>query len=267
MHNKAKIITLFITGALVMVTAFGVLGYQSVYAQTTTPTPTVPNSQTPPNAGDRMGGPRFGLSDQDLAAALGITTDQLQAAYKTANAEALKQAVSKGLITQAQADKASANDSNGRHFGLPGMLGGTNGIDYNAILANALGITTDKLQAANQQAYNTSLDNAVKNGSMTQQQADEIKGRAALAKDTVFQSAIKSAYEAAIKVAVSSNVITQAQADAILKSLTDTGSFAPDRMGHGFNPGFKGGPGGFGGQRPKDGQGNIPGATATPATN
>jgi hypothetical protein len=263
MKKKIVLITLTLVTALITVVAAGVFGTHVVYAQTATPPPANPANR----------GPHFGMTDQDLATALGITTDKLQAAYKAADAEALKQAVAKGLITQTQADQFSAN-SNGRHFGWPGkMMGanGSNGIDYNAILANALGISTDKLQAAYQQAYNTSLDNAVKSGSLTQQQADEIKGRQALAKDNVFQAAVKSAIEAAIKVAASSGVITQSQADAVINSLS-----ANNQSSFGFGPGMMtpGGRGGFGGQGDFGGKhrggnpggSNNPSPTATPQT-
>jgi len=49
-----------------------------------------------------------GFSQQELATALGIDLPTLQAAYKSANTEALKEAVSKGLITQQQADQITA---------------------------------------------------------------------------------------------------------------------------------------------------------------
>jgi len=264
MKKKIVLITLTLVITLVTVVAAGLFGVHAVYAQTATPAPTTPGNR----------GQHFGVTDQELATALGITTDKLQAAYKTADAEALKQAVAKGLITQAQADQFSAN-SNGRHFGMFGRMMGANGsntIDYNAILATALGISADKLQAANTQAYNTSVDNAVKSGSLTQLQADEIKGRQALAKDTVFQAAVKSAIAAAIKVAASSGVITQAQADAVVKSLSannDAGfgfgkGMGPGMMDSGGRGGF-GGPGDFGGHRGGNpGGGNSPAPTATP---
>ena len=265
MKKKVVLITLTLVMTLVAVAAAGIFGTQAVYAQTATPVPSTPGG----------GGQHFAMTDQDLATALGITTDKLQAAYKAADAEALKQAVAKGLITQAQADKFSAN-ANGRHFGWPGKMMGansSNGIDYNAILASALGISADKLQAAYQQAYNTIVDNAVKSGSLTQQQADEIKGRQTLAKDNVFQAAVKSAIEAAVKVAASSGVITQAQATAVINSLTTN-----DHSGFGFGPGMgsgrmdPGGRSGFGGrgnfggmQHGKNpGGSNSPAPTATP---
>ena len=179
MIKRKTMLAVIVTGALAVVAAFGVFSYQAVYAQAATPTPNAPTMQLPGQPGlgragrmDGRGGPGGAYSDADLAAALGITTDQLQAAYKTATTEAINEAVSKGLITQAQADNLLANSANER--GLAGLarLGGANGIDYNALLAKALNITTDKLQAAYTTAYNTSLDNAVKNGSLTQAQAD-----------------------------------------------------------------------------------------------
>ncbi len=50
---------------------------------------------------DRCGGPggeKIGYTQSDLATALGIDLTRLQAAYQSANSEALKQAIAKGLI-------------------------------------------------------------------------------------------------------------------------------------------------------------------------
>ncbi len=273
MNKRKKIITILVTGALAAVTVFGALTYRAVYAQSTTPTPGAPsntpnnNQAAPGQPGPGRGGPggmRGGYTDQELATALGITTDQLQAAYTAANTEALKEAVSKGLITQAQADQLSANGFDPHRFGMFAA----NGIDYNAILAKALNITADKLKAAEQQAYNANIDAAVQSGAITQAQADEMKGMNALANDTKFQSALKSAYEAAVKQAVTDGVITQAQADAILlaKQSQTGGFFAPGfnfgpggGFGHGHGgPGFNGAPG----SNP-----NNPAPTTTPSTN
>jgi hypothetical protein len=213
-----------------------------------------------------------GYSEQDLATALGITTDQLQAAYTAANTAAVKEAVSKGLITQAQADQITSNGGDLRQLERFGVFNGTNALDYNALLANALGVTTDKLKAAQQQAVNTNLDNAVKNGNMTQAQADEIKGRNALANDAKFQAAMKTAYEAALKQAVSDGVITQAQADAILQSQSQQGGFFGGGPGFGPGPDFGPGHGGHGGFGRPDFNGgpgfnpNNPAPTATPSS-
>lgn len=240
MHRK-KFVMFGIIGALLLGLAGGALAYYNVSAQAPTPTPNAPNGQAQPGKGTRGGFPG-GYSEQDLATALGIDVTKLQAAYAAANTEALKEAVSKGLITQAQADQITARGINNRPlggFGLPA----NSGIDYNAILANALGISTDRLQAAYTKAFNTNLDNAVKAGTITQAQADLQKGRNALSNNAKFQASLQSAYEAAVKQAVTDGVITQAQADQILKDQSGKGfpgGFGPQGLG-----GF-GGPGGFG---------------------
>jgi hypothetical protein len=225
---------LLVSGAFVV--------YHNVSAQA--PTPTTPGR---PGFGWAFGGGMMGgVSQQNLAAALGIDLPTLQAAYKTANTEALKEAVSKNLITQAQSDQITAR---GLDKGPVGGFArfGANGIDYNSLLANALGITTDKLQAANQQAFKTNLDAAVTAGKMTQAQADAIEGHNALYSNSKFITAIQSAFTAAVNQAVTDGVITQAQADQILKNGAGNG------MMNGFNG--RGMLGSFRGFRGSGGQG------------
>jgi ribosomal protein S20 len=261
-----KFVLFGIIGAVLLGLAGGALAFTNVFAQTPTPAPATPNGQVQPGRGLKGGG-FGGYSEQDLATALGIDVTKLQAAYAAANAEALKEAVSKGLITQAQADQITSRGINNRPLGDFGFgLGANNGIDYNALLANALGIDVTKLQAAYTQAFNTNVDNAVKAGTITQAQADLEKGRYALSNDTKFQTSLQSAYQAAVKQAVTDGVITQAQADQILQNQTGAGK---DFLG-GF--GGLGGPGGFGGGRGFDrhgfggGQGGNPAAPQTPAS-
>jgi hypothetical protein len=195
------------------------------------------------------GGFPGGYSEQDLATALGIDVAKLKAAYKTANTEAIKEAVSKGLITQAQADQITSkgidNHPLGGAFGGPFVNGG---IDYNALLANALGISADQLKAAYTQALNTNLDNAVKAGTLTQAQADLEKGRYALANDAKFQASLQTAYETAVKQAVTDGVITQAQADQILQNQTGKGFPGGNDGFDGFSGRLGFGPHGFGGK-------------------
>jgi hypothetical protein len=267
--SKIKITAMIVAGALALVAFGGALAYNKVAAQSPTPTvapdmpgaPAQPNTGTQPNLQKRMrGGPDNGTQNTDLAAALGITVEKLQSAYQTANAAALKEAVSKGLITQAQADQFTANglsNSPMREFGRPG----SNGVDYNALLANALGITTDQFTAAQQKAEDARIAAAVASGQITQAQADQMKSqteqmkaREALYADAKFQASIKSAFAASVAQAVTDGVITQAQADAILAEQTDNvfpgGGFgAPDsRGGRGAPFGREGGgPGGPGG--------------------
>jgi len=191
----------------------------------------------------------------------------VQAAFQSATAEALKQAVAAGVITQAQADAITAR---GELLGPAPWLSAA-GIDFNSLLANALGISVDQLKAGFQKAYDTQIDNAVANGTLTQAQADLLKGRYALDNSTQFQSAMQSAFQAAVQQAVTDGVITQAQADAILKSASSAGA----KGFEGF--GFPGGPrgfgefGGFGGPHGRGGRGgfHVPSTpnnpTATPS--
>jgi ribosomal protein S20 len=225
--DKRKFFSILAIGALALA-AVGAFAIQSVNAQATTPTPadpdsTVPNEQAPGKQWlfGGLKGERGGYTQEDLAAALGITVEQLQAAQDTAQAEALEQAVSQGLITQEQADRITENGGRGLPFLRKGLAGSA--IDYNALLADALGISTDDLQAARSEAFVTAIDRAVEQGTITQERADLMKGRQALALDEKFQSSLQSAYEAAIAQAVEDGVITQAQADLILENSQQKG--------------------------------------------
>lgn len=262
---KNKITTLIVVGALALVGTIGAFTYGTVKAQTPTPaTPTTPQT-TPDQPGfgrGFRGGMEGATGEQDLATALGITVEKLQAAYQSANTEALKEAVSKGLITQAQADEMATRSANHPMGGFGHF--GSDPIDYNALLANALGITTDQLQTARQQVFTTNLDNAVKNGQLTQEQADQMKAENALANNSTFQTSMQSAFSAALKQAVSDGILTQAQADTILKN-----SAGMNFIGRGGKGGFDGMPGhgGRGGfENGKGAKSMAPSTTAPNAT-
>lgn len=252
---KTKLIPLMAAGVMTLILAVGAVGYQSVYAQATTPTPSAPATTDPalPQDGGRgaRGGMRDGATDQDLADALGVDLATLQAAEQTAAEKALAQAVEQGLITQEQADQYQADGHGGRM-----MRGWADaGIDYDALLAEALGVSTDELQAARLSAANTAIDRAVEAGSITQEQADLMKGSAALFADGQFQASMSTAFEQAVQQAVTSGVITQAQADQILAQTSGQSLFGRG----GFHlPGMDGGRHGHGG-----GRGGFDGGAAT----
>ena len=116
-------------------------------------------------------------------------------------------------------------------------------LDQEKLLADALGISVEKLQAAEETAAKAELAQAVTDGRITQEQADQITAERALQKYISDKGFFKSAVESA----VSAGVITQAQADAILSKMPQGGfgfGFAPEGLG-GF--GGRGGPGGHGG--------------------
>ncbi len=272
MSRKAFVYTL-ITATFVLLAVAGISFYRSAFAATPAyiiqTTPAAPPTGNSSGMGQWGMGARGRISQQDLATALGITVDDLNAAYQKANDAALAGAVQKGLITQAQADELNTN---GGTFPFGGHWAGwlvKQGVDYDAQLADALGITTDQLQAAYLKAFDAGIDQQVAAGRFTQEEGDMLKGQHALYADPKFTTALQDAYQAAVKQAVTDGVITQAQADLILQ--------AADKRGFGFGmpfmefPGFgrggmmKVGPGG--GQPPAPG-GNAPapssGAQATP---
>jgi len=172
--------------------------------------------------------------------------------------------------------------------GLPGfdMHGFGSDIDYEALLAEALGISVEELQAAQQQAYSAALDQAVENGDLTSEEADLMRAQQAL-KDYIdpealqaealgmtveelqaareegksmadlleeqgltaaeVRTALQAAYEDAIQQAVSDGVITQEQADLILSNgFGMRGLPGLEPFGRGGGHGGHGGPGGFG---------------------
>ena len=138
--------------------------------------------------------------DEYLAEALGITLEQLQAARRTAMAAYLADAVTAGDITPEQADLALAK------YALRDV------IDQKALLAEALGMTTEELE--------TALDGG--------QSLSDLMTAAGIDADTL-QTNVQAAYEAAVARAVADGVITQAQADAVLAQDTNFGLFG----GHG----------------------------------
>jgi len=231
--SRKVLVSLLLVGALTIAAVVGVAAYQTSQAAA----PALSGLASGLAHGGAERGPGGGVADEDLATALGITTDELTAAYTEATSAAIKQAVEAGLITQAQADEMIAN---GNAFPFGGRWGGwlgDQGIDYDALLANALGISTDELQAARLEASNARIDQAVTDGTMTQEQADLMKGKQALYADQTFIDAMQAAFKSAVQDAVDRGVITQAQADLILANSAD--GFG----GHGMGMPGMGGPG------------------------
>ncbi|HQE91378.1 MAG TPA: hypothetical protein PLH19_03075 [Anaerolineae bacterium] len=206
---------------------------------------------------------------QLLADALGISVADLQAAYQTARDAAIDKAVEAGLITQEQADEMKVWGGLGRRGGL-GVLGrapkgvANNTIDENALLADALGITVDELQAAREAANQAAIQQAVAEGLITQEEADAMQARqnvrSYLTQDALLARALgmsledlqaaykngetlstlmrakgldaatvreklQTAYTAALAQAVKDGVITQEQADAMSQDMQDGPGF------------------------------------------
>jgi hypothetical protein len=186
------------------------------------------------------GGPD-GDHDELLAEALGISVEELQAAQEEAAAAAVEQAVAEGLITQEQADRLQERGL-GRFPGL-GRIGGDSAIDLQALLAEALGISVEELQAAQESVRATVLAQAVEDGRITQEQADLMQAREAI--QSYLAERMQSAYADAVQQALDDGAITQEQADALLSN-------QPSFMGrNGF--------GGHGGFHGRGGRGDFPG--------
>lgn len=188
--------------------------------------------QAPVQHGGWAGG---GTGEQALADALGITLEQLQAAEQSAYQAGIQQALDQGLITQAQADALlERSGAFGRMMRMPRGFLGTEDIDHEALLANALGITVDQLQSARLDAQDAALEQAVTDGRITQEQADLMKARQAFRTyldQQGFPDRLQALYEDALQQAVQAGVLTQAQADAILSSQDVMGGFGHHRLG------------------------------------
>jgi len=216
-----------------------------------------------PRGGRGMDGPGMmgpqGLFGDDqatyLADALGITVEELEAAQTTARNAAIDQAVTDGNLTQEQADQLKASDRSMPPFAL-----GKNA-DHEAMLAEALGITVEDLDAAKAEARAAALAQAVADGDLTQAEADLLTARQAFA---VYQQEQRQAeLKATLDQAVADGALTQAQADLLLEALQN--DIGPGLRG-GFGPGGDFGPGMRGhagpGMRGEAGGGRGPGRGA-----
>jgi len=258
MNMKKKVISAVVGGLAIagFVAATTLALPQISAAQTQTP-PAAGQAVAPANAPfDRMGKGGPAGNSKYLADALGITQDELTAAQTKAREAGIQQAVKDGLITQAQAD-AMLNKTGADQRGVRIDLHGAN-LDREKLLADALGTSVEKLQAAEETAAKAELAQAVTDGRLTQAQADEITAERALQKYISEKGFFKSAVDSA----VSAGVITQAQADTILSKMPQGG------FGFGFGPGGMGEPdgrGGHGGGRGPEMGGAAPTAPATTA--
>ena len=224
--NKKVWLSILAGAVLVAGVIFGVSRVQTVSADA--PLPPTGYGMLDPGRGDR------GVDSEGLAEALGISVDELEAAYQTATDKALEQAVAADLITQTQADLIRERGAFGFGMRMAGFMGSE--IDFQALLADALGITPDELLAAQQTAARNAIEDAVAAGQITQEQADLMLGRHALRNSEAFQSSMTGAYEAAIQAALTDGVITRAQADALLADLEANGL-----VGSCGGPGMRGG--------------------------
>ena len=204
--KKTKTITIFLLAAFGLAALVGTALYRTAEAA---------SPVTVLGHGGGIGRGPGGYDSEDLADALGITVVELNAAYQTASENAINQALAEGLITQDQADRLVERGYAFPFHRMGGLLG-ENDIDFEALLADALGISVESLQEAYQQAYQARIDQAVADGRLTEEEADFIRGQDALSSNETFRSSMQAAFESAVQQAVADGVITQSQADQII---------------------------------------------------
>jgi uncharacterized protein YidB (DUF937 family) len=128
-----------------------------------------------------------------LAKQLGVPTDKLQQAMTDARKDALDQAVKQGLLTQAQADAMAKRAQNGVAFASAATArldaaAKTLGMSVDDLktalrtktlltLAQEKKVDVTKLRTAIADAEKAAIDQAVKDGKLTQAQADELKAK------------------------------------------------------------------------------------------
>ena len=163
------------------------------------------------------GGP--GGSDEDLAAALGISVEDLTAAVEKAFTSAVDAALEAEYITASQAETLKEGNTNFRS--LYRYLGETERaeFDQDVYLAEALGITEEELADAVAAVKQARIDQLVADGVLTQEQADLQAAYQALRGSTTFAATMKQAMTDAINAEVKAGTLTQAQADLIIANL------------------------------------------------
>ena len=232
---------------------------------------------------------------QLLADALKISVEELDKAFETARTAAIEKAVEEGLITREQADEMLVWGGMGhKGFGpfgrKPHDVSGST-IDENALLADALGISVEALQSARETANEAAIEQAIAEGLITQEQADEMKARkdlqSYLDRDTLLAAALgisveelETAYangktlsdllnESGLDATTARSKLVEAYQNALAQAVKDgvITQEQADKMQNEPGPWFggRGGWGGFGrGDMPKFGGRGHPGERPSP---
>ena len=183
-----------------------------------------------------------------LAAQLGVTVDDLQAAADAVFEQRLTDAVANGDLTQEEADAILAAREDGtKPEGVRGLRLRSGDPDVaQEALAAELGVTVDALQAARDAVFEQQLADAVASGDLTQEQADAIlqaredgvpfPGRRGL-HGGEFGELNSGTLQERLDQAVESSRLTQEEADSMLERF-ESGEFPAPGDGSRLRRGF-----------------------------
>ncbi len=167
---------------------------------------------------------------EDLAAALGITVDELTAAQEKAFTSAVDTALDAEYITATQSETLKAGDP--KFTSLYRFLTAAEKDEFDRVvfLAEALGISESELESAVKTVEQAKIDALVEEGVITQEEADLRGAYLALQQSSTFTENYKQAMTEAINAEVEAGSITQAQADLLIAQLEEM----PVRFGMGI---------------------------------
>jgi hypothetical protein len=212
--------TILISMLAVLVMAIGAIG---VFAQTDDAAPAEKATGMDQFHGRGRGGFPHGAGGDrqaELAEALGITVEELEAAQQEARAARINQLVEDGTLTLDQANLMLAMDALKQN------------IDRGTLMAGALDLSVEEFEAARE------------DGTLRDLLADITPAE--------LQEKAQAAFEDALQQAVKDNIITADQAELIRENMDEGFGFGAHRGfgGHACPGGFGGHarPGGFGGR-------------------
>ena len=175
MEKRKKWTQIILMGGLVMALALGAMAFipQAVQAQDEEPeTPAAPlfgKRGMPGNFG-HPGKPGFGGDidyDAYLAEALDISVEELQAARETAKQKALEEAIDKGYISEEQVAMMEARQAVMQYIDLEALKE-----DFGDFKQEGADLRSD-MKAVFEEAMQAAVEQALENGDIDQDQADQ----------------------------------------------------------------------------------------------
>lgn len=194
MSKKTKWLTLLIGSVLIAMTALAgiaAVGVVDANAQVNAPeiSGEIPTYQNDSEFAHRRGGRGpFGQSELDeyLAQALNISVEELQEAREVARQKAIDQALEDGQLTEEQVEMMKAQEALREYIDKDVLIAKALGMDASELqgaladgkrlpeLLEELGVDPEDFREAMQTAFEEAVQQAVADGVITQEQADQI---------------------------------------------------------------------------------------------